>query len=46
MDGDFVGDAGYEAVYDGYYHEGCYKSAPAFNAEIDGITLTNRNYGD
>lgn len=44
MTGDFVGDEGYEAVFDGYFHESYFKSAPAFNAEIDGITLTNREY--
>ena len=41
MTGDFVGDEGYEAIFDGYFHESYFKSAPAFNIQIDGITLTN-----
>jgi len=41
MTGDFVGDEGYEAIFDGYFHESYFKSAPAFGIQIDGITLTN-----
>jgi len=44
MTGDFVGDEGYEAVFDGYFHESYFKSAPAFGVQIDGITLTNVAY--
>ncbi len=35
-----------EVVSDGYFHESEFRSAPYFNAEIDGIELLNRNYGD
>ena len=41
MTGDFVGDEGYEAVHNGYFDEGLFKSAPSFSVQIDGITLTN-----
>lgn len=44
MTGDYEGDAGYEAIHDGYFDEGKFKSAPAFSLEIDGIELTNRAY--
>ena len=39
-DGDWVNDAD-EAVFDGFYHESYFQSAPAFNAIIDGITPLN-----
>ena len=35
-DGDFVPDAD-EAVFDGYYHESYFQSAPSFQLRIDGI---------
>ena len=35
-----------EVVADGYFHESEFRSAPYFDAEIDGIELLNRNYGD
>ncbi len=38
--GDFVPDAD-EAVFDGYYHESYFQSAPSFQLRIDGITETN-----
>ena len=44
MDGDYVGDEGYDAVFDGEYHESYFKSAPAFSERIDGITLVNEEY--
>ena len=44
MTGDFVGDEGYNAISDGYYHESAFKSAPAFDLRIDGITLVNEAY--
>ena len=44
MDCDFVPDEGYEAVFDGAYHESYFKSAPAFGERIDGITLVNEAY--
>ena len=43
-DADFTPDT--EAISGGYFHESEYRSAPYFNAEIDGITLLDRNYGD
>ncbi len=43
MDADFVPDDT-DAVFDGYYHESYYKSAPAFSDRIDGITLVNEAY--
>ena len=46
MTGDFVGDEGFDAIFDGYYHESYFKSAPAFDLRIDGITLLNESYGD
>ena len=38
--GDFVNDAD-EAVFDGYYHESYFQSAPSFSLRIDGITELN-----
>lgn len=43
-DAAFTGDT--EAIKDGAFLESTYRSAPYFNAEIDGITLLDRNYGD
>lgn len=37
--GDYVGDE--EGIFDGYFHESYYKSAPAFAIDIDGITMLN-----
>ncbi len=34
-----------EAVADGYFHESEFRSAPYFDAQIDGITLLNTNFG-
>ena len=39
-DGDWVNDAD-EAVFDGYFHESYFQSAPAFALRIDGITELN-----
>ena len=39
-DGDFVPDAD-EAVFDGYYYESYFQSAPSFQLRIDGITELN-----
>ncbi len=39
-DGDWVPDAD-EAVFDGYFHESYFQSAPCFALDIDGITLLN-----
>ena len=44
IDGDYVGDTGYNAIFDGYYHESYFKSAPSFDLRIDGITLVNEEY--
>lgn len=44
MDCDFVPDEGFDAVFDGVYHESYFKSAPAFAERIDGITLVNESY--
>ncbi|MDD5791979.1 MAG: BMP family ABC transporter substrate-binding protein [Erysipelotrichaceae bacterium] len=44
MNCDFVGDEGYDAVFDGCYHESYFKSAPAFAERIDGITLLNEAF--
>ncbi len=44
MDGDFAGDEGYNAIFDGYYHESYFKSAPSFDLRIDGIKLLNEAY--
>ncbi len=41
MNADFTPDEGYDAVFDGAYHESYFKSAPAFSEQIDGITLLN-----
>ena len=43
MDADFNPD-NTNAISDGYYHESFYKSAPAFDLRIDGITLVNEAY--
>ncbi len=42
-DADFAKDT--EVVEDGIFMESKYRSAPYFDAEIDGITLLDRNYG-
>ncbi|MBR3780853.1 MAG: BMP family ABC transporter substrate-binding protein [Clostridia bacterium] len=34
-----------EVVADGYFHESEFRSAPYFDAQIDGITLLNTNFG-
>ncbi len=34
-----------EAVKDGFFHESEFRSAPYFDAQIDGITLLNTNFG-
>ena len=39
-DGDFTADAD-EAIFDGYYHESYFQSAPSFALRIDGITELN-----
>ena len=39
-DGDWVNDAD-EAIFDGYFHESYFQSAPAFALRIDGITELN-----
>lgn len=39
-DGDWVNDTD-EAVFDGYFHESYFQSAPAFALRIDGITELN-----
>lgn len=39
-DGDFTNDAD-EAMFDGYYHESYFKSAPSFSLRIDGIKELN-----
>lgn len=39
-DGDWVPDSK-EAVFDGFYHESYFQSAPYFALDIDGITLLN-----
>ncbi|MBQ3265189.1 MAG: BMP family ABC transporter substrate-binding protein [Ruminococcus sp.] len=41
-DGDFVPDAD-NAMFDGYYHESYFQSAPSFQLRIDGITELNNN---
>ena len=41
-DGAFV--EGTKIVYDGYFHESEYRSAPYFDATIDGIELTNQKF--
>jgi len=43
-DGDFVGNEDCNAIFDGYYHESYFKSAPNFDLRIDGITLVNEAY--
>ncbi len=42
-DGAFV--EGTPIIYDGYFHESEYRSAPYFDARIDGIELLNDRYG-
>ena len=44
MNGDFAGEPEYNAIFDGYYHESYFKSAPNFDLRIDGITLVNEAY--
>ena len=44
MDGDFEGEEDYNAIFDGYYHESYFKSAPSFDLRIDGIKLLNEEY--
>ena len=44
MDGDFEGEEDYNAIFDGYYHESHFKSAPSFDLRIDGIKLLNEEY--
>ena len=44
MDGDFQGEEDYNAIFDGYYHESHFKSAPNFDLRIDGIELINEKY--
>ena len=39
-DGDWTNDAD-EAIFDGYFHESYFQSAPAFSLRIDGITELN-----
>ena len=41
-DGDFTPDAD-NAMFDGYYHESYFQSAPSFQLRIDGITELNNN---
>ena len=43
MNADFQPDDT-NAVFDGYYHESYFKSAPNFDLRIDGITLLNEAY--
>ena len=42
-DAEFAKDT--EVIKDGVFYESEYRSAPYFDAEIDGITLLDRNYG-
>ena len=44
MDGDFQGEEDCNAIFDGYYHESYFKSAPNFDLRIDGIKLINEKY--
>ena len=46
LDGDFKADsdADKNAIYDGYFHESEFRSAPSFNIIIDGITNLNEVY--
>ncbi len=39
--GDYVPDDDAEAIFDGQFNESYFKSAPAFDLDIDGITLLN-----
>ena len=41
-DAAYTGDT--EVIKDGYFHESEYRSAPAFDLRIDGITLLNEKY--
>ena len=42
VDGDFAPDT--NAIWDGYFHESEYRSAPCFDLRIDGITLLNQEF--
>ncbi len=46
LDGDYATDgaADQNAIYDGYFHESEFRSAPSFNVIIDGITELNTAY--
>ena len=46
LDGDFATDhdADKNAIYDGYFHESEFRSAPSFNVIIDGIVNLNEKY--
>jgi basic membrane protein A len=46
LDGDFKNDseADKNAIYDGYFHESEFRSAPSFNVIIDGITNLDSAY--
>ena len=46
LDGDFATDheADKNAIYDGYFHESEFRSAPSFSVIIDGITNLNEVY--
>jgi len=41
--GDYTGET--EVVFDGYFHESEFRSAPYFDLQIDGITLLDTNFG-
>ena len=43
-DGDFTADSE-EAVFDGYFHESHFQSAPYFTVQIDGIEWLNSAFG-
>ena len=40
----YIIEGTYEAVYDGYFHESEFRSAPYFDIQIDGIELLNSMY--
>ncbi len=46
LDGDYAtdGDADQDAIYDGYFHESEFRSAPSFSVIIDGITNLDEVY--
>ena len=44
VDSDAAYEKDTEVVADGYFHESEYRSAPYFDAQIDGITLLNAEY--